>query len=63
MGRKREFEERITLPLSAEMLERLDSAVLEGETRLTVIREAIDSELRRRRQRTKRQGDETEKPD
>lgn len=63
MGRKREFEERITLPLSAEMLERLDHAVMDGETRLTVIREAIDSELQKRSRKAKRQGTETEKPD
>jgi len=49
MGRKKEYEERITLPLSGEMLAGLDSVVQQEETRLTVIRDAIDREVKRRK--------------
>lgn len=48
MGRKKLFAERITLPLTTETLERLDTLLHEGEVRLDLIREAIDRELKRR---------------
>ncbi len=48
VGRKKEFPERITLPMSEGTTARIDAAVREGEVRLDVIREAIDRELKRR---------------
>lgn len=47
-GRKKEFEKRITLPLSGVMLERVDANLEQGEARLDLIRTAIDRELVRR---------------
>jgi hypothetical protein len=51
MGRKKIWNERILLPLKAETLERVDSALGEGEARLDLIREAIERELKRRARR------------
>lgn len=48
MGRKKLYPERLTLPLTTETLERLDTLLHEGEVRLDLIREAIDRELKRR---------------
>lgn len=48
MGRKKLWTERITLPLTTETLERLDTLLHEGEIRLDLIREAIEKELKRR---------------
>lgn len=48
VGRKKEFEKRITLPLSQEMLGRVDRLLGEGEARLDFIRIAIDREVLRR---------------
>ncbi len=48
VGRKKEFDERITLPLSAEMLAKLDSFVTKDENRLAIIREALEREIKRR---------------
>lgn len=48
MGRKKLWDERITLPISTEMLEGLDAALHKGETRLDLIRSAIEKELKRR---------------
>jgi metal-responsive CopG/Arc/MetJ family transcriptional regulator len=48
MGRKKLWAERITLPLSTEQLDRIDGALAEGQTRLDLIREAIERELNRR---------------
>ena len=48
VGRKKEFEKRITLPLPADMLARIDAALSDGEPRLDMIREAIEAELKRR---------------
>lgn len=48
VGRKKQFEERITLPLSADMLANIDSSLEEGEARLDLIRSAIERELKRR---------------
>lgn len=48
VGRKKEFEKRITLPLSEAMLERVDRLLGDGEKRLDLIRIAIDHELQRR---------------
>lgn len=48
VGRKKEFEKRITLPLPAGMLERVDAILADNETRLDLIRSAIDRETGRR---------------
>lgn len=48
VGRKKQYEERITLPLSAEMLASIDASLQEGEVRLDLIRSAIQREIKRR---------------
>jgi len=48
MGRKKLWTERLTLPLDAETVERLDAALQDAETRLDLIRQAIERELKRR---------------
>lgn len=52
MGRKKLWEERILLPLTSEMLGRLDGLLDDGETRLDLIRGAIERELKRRERRS-----------
>lgn len=52
VGRKKLYDIRILLPLKSETLERLDGLLGEGETRLDLIREAIDRELKRRERRS-----------
>lgn len=49
MGRKKEYQERLTLPLTTETLDRVDAALRDGEARLDLIREAIERELKRRK--------------
>ncbi len=49
MGRKKLWAERLTLPLSTEMLEAIDAALEKGEIRLDFIRSAIERELKRRK--------------
>lgn len=48
VARPKVFPIRITLPLTREMLTRTDAAVGEGEDRVSVIRKAIEAELKRR---------------
>lgn len=48
MGRKKLWPERLTLPLTSEMVERMDSLLGDGEARVDLIREAIERELKRR---------------
>lgn len=48
MGRKKLWSERLTLPLTAETVARIDGLLVEDEARLDLIREAIDRELKRR---------------
>lgn len=48
VGRKKEFPERITLPMAEGTTARVGAVVREGEVRLDVIREAIERELKRR---------------
>lgn len=48
-GRKKEFEERITLPLAKGKPQEIDSALKAGEARVEFIRDAIDAELARRK--------------
>lgn len=45
VGRKMEFPDRLTLPLAAGVVERIDAALVGGEPRLDLIREAIEKEL------------------
>ena len=51
MGRKKEYPERLTLPLKTETLEEIDESLVEGESRLDLIRSGIDRELKHRRRR------------
>lgn len=48
MGRKKEFTDRITLPLAEGVLERIDAVLAEKEPRLDMIREAVEREIKRR---------------
>jgi predicted transcriptional regulator len=48
MGRKKLWTARLTLPLTDEVVGRMDAALAEGEARLDLIREAIERELKRR---------------
>jgi metal-responsive CopG/Arc/MetJ family transcriptional regulator len=52
MGRKKLWPERLTLPISTEMLERIDAGLREGEARVDLIREAIERELKKRERRS-----------
>lgn len=49
MGRKKLWPERLTLPLTSETVAEMDAALQDGESRLDLIREAIDRELKRRK--------------
>lgn len=55
VGRKKLFPVRITLPLTAEMVARLDASLdkAAGEDRVSVIRDAIELHLKRRERRKK----------
>lgn len=59
VGRKKLYPERITLPLTAEMLERVDALLEPEEERVVMIREAIDRELKRR-ERKRREGEKAD---
>lgn len=48
VGRSKQFEIRLTLPLTADMAARIDAARHEGEARLDLIRTALEAELKRR---------------
>lgn len=48
MGRKLRYPERTELPLAAGTTARIDAVRQEGETRLDLIRHALDLELTRR---------------
>jgi len=48
MGRKKEFNERIDLPLRQGTVARIDAALDDDEVRLNLIRDAIERELERR---------------
>lgn len=49
------FEKRIVLPLASDMLAQVDAVRAEGEDRLTLIRQAIEREIKRREKATKAQ--------
>lgn len=51
MGRKKLWPERLTLPLTAETIAAMDAILDEDETRLDLIRQAIERELKRRMRR------------
>jgi hypothetical protein len=55
VGRKKEFPNRITLPLADEMLAGIDAVLSAGEPRLDMIREAIEREIKRRERKPKEQ--------
>ena len=48
VGRRKEFEESLRLPLAAGTTARIDAALEPGEPRLELIREAIEREIKRR---------------
>jgi len=52
MGRKKLWDERILLPLTADTIAEMDRLLEDGETRLDLVRYAIEMELRRRRRRS-----------
>lgn len=56
VGRTKEWEKRLTLPLTSEMVDRLDAAREPGEDRLTVIRKGIERELKARAKRATGKG-------
>lgn len=48
VGRKKQWTERITLPMAEGTTARIDAALTDGEVRLDLIRKAIEAELRKR---------------
>jgi len=48
VGRKKVWNERVLLSLKTETLDRVDAALRDDETRLDLIREAVERELKRR---------------
>lgn len=48
VGRKKEFDESLRLPLAAGMTARIDAVLEPGEPRLDMIREALEREIKRR---------------
>lgn len=51
MGRKKEYPERITLPLTTETVEQIDESREDGEDRVSWIRDAIERKLKRKQKR------------
>lgn len=49
MGRKKLWTNRLTLPLDAKTISKMDSSLATDEARVDLIRVAIDRELRRRK--------------
>jgi metal-responsive CopG/Arc/MetJ family transcriptional regulator len=48
MGRRKIFSNRLTVPISDELLERVDAVLLSDENRLDMIRDAVTREVIRR---------------
>lgn len=57
VGRKKEYPNRITLPLPDYMLAGIDASRFEGEDRVSMIREAIEREIKRREKLAKLKAD------
>ena len=53
MGRKKQWTERIQLPLAEGTTDKIDSLLKDGEVRLDFIRTAIVREMRRRERAAK----------
>ncbi len=49
MGRKKLYSNRVTVPLSDEMLESMDAVLMPKEQRLDMVRSAIEREVARRK--------------
>ena len=56
MGRKKQWTERIQLPLAEGTTDKIDSLLSDGEVRLDFIRTAIDREMKRRERASKPAG-------
>lgn len=52
MGRRKEFDESLRVPLAAGTTSRMDAVLEPGEPRLSLIREAIEREIKRRERLT-----------
>lgn len=52
MGRRKEFDESLRVPLAAGTTARMDAVLEPDEPRLSLIREAIDREIKRRERLT-----------
>jgi len=59
VGRRKEFRERIALPLAEGTLARIDARREVGEARLDVIRMAIEREIERRDEVARKANEET----
>lgn len=53
VGRKKQWTERIQLPLAEGTTNRIDSLLADGEVRLEFIRAAIEREIKRRQREKK----------
>ena len=51
VGRKKQWTERITLPLAEGTTEQIDALLGDGEVRLDFIRTAIETEIKRRKKK------------
>jgi hypothetical protein len=49
VGRRKEFDEQLRLPLAAGTIARIDAVLAPEEARLDMIREAIEREIKRRK--------------
>ena len=56
MPRRKLFEARVNLPLTADLLARIDAALRSDEYRVDFVRDAIKRELERREAEQKRRG-------
>ena len=53
MGRRKEFDESLRVPLAAGTTARMDAVLEPDEPRLTLIRDAIEREIKRRERITR----------
>lgn len=54
VGRRKEFDEQLRLPLAAGVTARIDAVLEPEEPRLDMIRDAIEREIKRREREGKR---------